>query len=169
VRWLSEHGDGKAERIVDKMPDNYLYLGLIAAMFPNAVLVHCRRDLRDVAVSCWLTNFRSIPWANDPDHIATRFAQYRRIMDHWRAVLPVAIHEVDYEESVRDLEGVARRLIAACGLEWEPRCLEFHRLRRPVRTASVTQVRQPIYTQSVARWRNYEPALADLFARLPAQ
>jgi tetratricopeptide (TPR) repeat protein len=157
-----------AERIVDKMPDNYMYLGLMAAMFPNAVLIHCRRDLRDVAVSCWMTNFRSIPWANDPDHLATRFAQYRRVMDHWRTVLPIPIHEVDYEETVRDLEGVARRLIAACGLEWEPRCLEFHRLRRPVRTASITQVRQPIYKQSVARWKNYEQSLADLFARLPA-
>jgi hypothetical protein len=150
------------------MPDNYMYLGLIAAMFPGAVLIHCRRDLRDVAVSCWMTHFRSIRWANDPEHIATRFAQYRRFMDRWRAVLPIPIHDVSYEDTVSDLEDVARRLIAACGLEWEPRCLEFHRLRRPIRTASVTQVRQPIYTQSVARWRNYERELADLFARLPA-
>jgi hypothetical protein len=186
LQWLDEHEGGRdarapkhereclalergrLARIVDKMPDNYLYLGLIAAMFPHAVLIHCRRDLRDVAVSCWMTNFRSIPWANDPNHIATRFAQSRRVMDHWWTVLPVPIHEVDYEDTVSDLEGVARRLIAACGLEWEPGCLEFHHLRRPVRTASVMQVRQPIYTRSVARWRNYEPELADLFARLPA-
>ncbi len=101
------------------------------------MFIHSRRDLRDVAVSCWITNFRSIRWANDPEHIATRFQQYRRIMDHWKEVLPVPIHEVDYEETVSDLEGVARRLIAACGLEWEPACLEFHRTERPVRTASV--------------------------------
>jgi hypothetical protein len=144
-----------------------MYLGFIAALFPNAVLIHCRRDLRDVAVSCWMTNFRSIRWANEPDHIATRFAQYRRLMDHWRSVLPVTIHEVDYEDAVADLPGVARRLVAACGLEWEPACLEFHRARRPVRTASVAQVRQPLYTHSVARWRNYERPLAGLFARLP--
>ncbi len=156
-----------AERVVDKMPDNYMYLGLLAAMFPNAVFIHCRRDLRDVAVSCWMTDFRSIRWANDPDHIAHRFRQYRRLMDHWRAVLPVPIHEVDYEETVADLEGVARRLLAACGLEWDPACLEFHRTNRPVRTASVTQVRQPVYKQSVARWKNYERELADLFAALP--
>ena len=85
-------------------------------------------------------------------------------MDHWRAVLPVPIHEVDYEETVADLEGVARRLLAACGLEWDPACLEFHRTSRPVRTASVTQVRQPVYKHSVARWKNYERELADLFA-----
>jgi hypothetical protein len=131
------------------------------------VLIHCRRDLRDVAVSCWMNNFRSIRWANDTDHLTTRFAQYRRAMDHWRAVLPAPVHEVDYEETVADLEGVARRLVAACGLEWEPACLEFHRTRRPVRTASIAQVRQPLYTHAVARWRNYENALADLFARLP--
>ena len=79
-------------RIVDKMPDNYLYLGLLAVLFPRATFIHCRRDLRDVAVSCWMTDFRSIRWANDPEHIAGRFQQYRRIMDHWRAVLPVPIH-----------------------------------------------------------------------------
>jgi hypothetical protein len=75
---------------------------------------------------------------------------------------------VDYADTVGDVEGVACRLIAACGLEWEPACLEFHRTRRPVRTASITQVRQPIYSHSVARWKHYESALADLFARLPA-
>ncbi len=68
------------------MPDNYLYLGIVAALFPNATFIHCRRDLRDVAVSGWMTNFRIIPWANDCDHVATRFVQYRRVMDHWRAV-----------------------------------------------------------------------------------
>ncbi|HLJ97826.1 MAG TPA: tetratricopeptide repeat protein [Gemmataceae bacterium] len=168
LEWLHGYDEGRAAYIVDKMPDNYMYLGLIAVMFPNAVLIHCRRDLRDVAVSCWMTNFRSILWANDFEHLATRFTQYRRVMDHWRTVLPVTIHEANYEDVVSDFEGVARRLVAACGLEWEPACLDFHRLRRPVRTASATQVRRPIYSQSVARWRNYEAALAELFVRLPA-
>jgi tetratricopeptide (TPR) repeat protein len=167
VEWLHGLDGGRAERIVDKMPDNYMYLGLLAVMFPRAVFIHCRRDLRDVAVSCWMTDFRSIRWANDPQHIASRFAQYRRIMDHWRAVLPVPVHEVVYEEMVEDFEPAVRRLVAACGLQWEPACLKFHRTQRPIRTASVVQVRQPVYRQSVARWRNYELALADLFARLP--
>jgi tetratricopeptide (TPR) repeat protein len=155
-------------RVVDKMPDNYLYLGLLTILFPHGTFIHCRRDLRDVAVSCWMTDFSSIRWANDPGHIASRFQQYRRIMDHWRATMTAPMLEVDYEETVGDLEGVARKLIAACGLEWEPACPEFHRTQRPVRTASVTQVRQPVYRRSVARWRNYEPALADLFAALPS-
>ena len=159
---------GRAERIVDKMPDNYLYLGLLAILVPGAVFIHCRRDLRDVAVSCWMTDFRSLRWANDPQHIAGRFRQYCRIMNHWRAVLPVAIHEVDYEAAVDDLEPVARQLVAACGLDWEPACLEFHRSARPIRTASVVQVRQPVYKQSAGRWKKYEASLTDLFAALPS-
>jgi tetratricopeptide (TPR) repeat protein len=158
--------DGRAARVVDKMPDNYLYLGLLAALFPRARFLHCRRDLRDVAVSCWMTNFRHIRWASDAGHIAARFADYRRLMDHWRRVLPVAFLEADYEETVADLEGVVRRLVAWCGLAWEPACLAFHKGKGPVRTASVAQVRQPIYTRSVARWRHYQASLGTLFAKL---
>jgi tetratricopeptide (TPR) repeat protein len=152
--------------VADKMPDNYMYLGFLAALFPQAKFIHCRRDLRDIAVSCWMTHFSQIPWANDPGHIATRFEEYRRLMDHWRQVLPVAVLEVDYEETVADLEGVARRLVSWCGLEWEPGCLAFHEGTRPVRTASVSQVRQPIYQRSVARWKHYEQALAPLFSQI---
>jgi tetratricopeptide (TPR) repeat protein len=155
-----------ALRIVDKMPDNYLYLGLLASLFPRAKLIHCRRDLRDVAVSCWMTHFTELRWTNDQQHIASRFHEYLRIMEHWRKVLPMPLLEVDYEETVADLEGVARKLVAWCGLEWEPKCLEFHRLKRPVKTASAAQVRQPIYTTSVGRWKHYEQALASLFVRL---
>jgi len=158
---------GRAQRVVDKMPDNYMYLGLLAILFPTASFIHCRRDLRDVAVSCWINSFRGITWANDPTHIAARFHEYERVMDHWRAVLPAPIHEVDYEETVENLEDVARRLVAACGLDWEPACLDFHLNRRPVRTASVIQVRQPLYKNSVARWKNYERKLAGLFEALP--
>jgi tetratricopeptide (TPR) repeat protein len=158
--------NGPALRVVDKMPDNYLYLGLLATLFPRARFIHCHRDLRDVAVSCWMTQFRHIRWASDSDHIAARFREYQRVMEHWRRVLPVPGLEVDYEATVADLEGVARQLVAWCSLEWEPACLSFHQGKQPVRTASVSQVRQPIYTHSVGRWRNYEQALAPLFARL---
>ena len=160
---------GHTERIVDKMPDNYMYLGLLSVMFPRAVFIHCRRDLRDVAVSCWMTDFRSIRWANHFDHVASRFQGYRRLMDHWKTVLPGRIHEVDYEETVTDLESVSRQLLDACALAWEPACLDFHRTERPVKTASLTQVRQPVYQRSVARWKNYQSALADLFAALPGE
>jgi hypothetical protein len=155
-----------ADRIIDKMPDNYMYLGFLSVLFPKARFLQCRRDLRDVALSCWITQFRQIPWANNVEHIASRFGQYQRVMEHWRRVLPVPMLDVDYEEVVANLESVTRRVLDFCGLEWEPACLEFHRMHRPVRTASVTQVRQPIYRHSVARWRNYEKLLPPLFARL---
>jgi hypothetical protein len=88
-------------------------------------------------------------------------------MSHWQVVLPVPVHEVVYERLVDDFATEARRLVAACGLEWEPACAQFHQTRRSVRTASVTQVRQPLYRRSVARWKHYETQLADLFALLP--
>jgi hypothetical protein len=148
------------------MPENYLSLGVLASLFPRAKLIHCRRDLRDVAVSCWMTRFEKLRWANDQQHIASRFHEYRRLMDHWRKVLPAPLLEVDYEETVADLEGVARKLVAHCGLAWEPSCLEFQQANRPVRTASAVQVRQPVFRTSVERWRHYEEALGWLFARL---
>ncbi len=158
--------NGTAWRVTDKMPDNYMYLGLLHVLFPRARFIHCRRDLRDVAVSCWMTHFHQVRWANDPDHIAARFRDYRRILEHWSRVLPGTLLHIDYEDTVRDLEGVARRLVEWCGLEWEPACLQFHRTQRPIRTASVLQVRQPVYNRSVARWKHYEPTLGPLFRQL---
>jgi hypothetical protein len=158
-----------AERIVDKMPDNYIYLGMLAAMFPRAVFIHCRRDLRDVALSCWITDFRpeNIPWASDPSYMGSRFEQYLRLMDHWRRVMPAPIYELNYEDTVADLDGAVKNLLAACGLEYEPGCMEFYKTQRRVKTASLGQVRQPIYSRSVGRWRNYESELADLFRAIP--
>jgi tetratricopeptide (TPR) repeat protein len=155
-----------AQRVTDKIPDNYLFLGLLVTMFPRAKFVHCRRDLRDIAVSCWITHFRQINWASSPDHIAARFREYRRVMDHWDLVNPVPILTVDYENAVANLEEEARRLVDWCGLPWEPACLAFHETVRPVRTASVTQVRQPIYSKSVARWQRYTASLGPLFEQL---
>jgi hypothetical protein len=166
-RRLLELNGGEAARIADKMPDNYLHLGLITTLFPNATLIYCRRDSRDIAVSCWLTGFRSVRWTNTPEHVASRFHQHERLMNHWRKVLPAPIHQVDYEGTVADLEGTARRIVAVCGLDWHPACLNFHRTLRPVRTASFAQVRQPVYSSSVGRWKNYQSELADLFAALP--
>jgi len=123
--------------------------------------------LRDVAVSCRITDFRKIRWSCEPEALASRFTQYLRLMNHWRSVLPIRFVEVDYEETVANVEGMARRLLDACGLEWDPACLEFHRTQRSVRTASVTQVRKPIYTRSVTRWKNYESEMEDVFSLLP--
>lgn len=173
TRRLAEHHlaelgaiDSLADRIVDKMPENTLYLGFIAVLFPRARIIHCRRDVRDVALSCWLLNFAEVRWACDPDQIASRVAEYQRMMAHWRATLPIPIFELDYESLVGDLEATARKLLDFCGLDWEPGCLEFYRKQRPLRTPSVVQVRQPIYTSSLGRWKHYERSLAALFANL---
>ena len=98
--------------------------------------------------------------------LPSRFREYRRMTAHWRQVSPVRLLEVDYEETVADLEGVARRLVAWCGLDWDPSCLDFHKAQRPVRTASAVQVRQPVFQTSVGRWRHYEEHMAPLFAEL---
>jgi tetratricopeptide (TPR) repeat protein len=167
-RYLNELSaiNDQADRVVDKMPDNTIYLGLIATLFPRAKIIHCRRDLRDVALSCWMTDFLEVRWACDPDLIARRIDEHERLMAHWRRVLPTPMLEVDYEDVVSDLEKWSRAVVAWCGLEWDPACLEFHRTKRPVQTSSVAQVRQPIYTRSVGRWKNYERTLSPLFTGL---
>lgn len=155
-----------ALRIVDKMPDNYHLLGWILTVFPRARIIHCRRDVRDVALSCWMTMFAQIPWACQLEHLAERIIDYLRLMDHWRRVLPTSIYELDYEALVADQERESRRLVEFLGLAWDPACLNYHDNNRLVRTASITQVRQPIYRRSVARWKPYEAALAPLLERL---
>ena len=157
---------GAGERAVDKKLDNCFYLGWLAILFPNARFIHCRRDLRDVALSCWMTNFNEIHWANDLGLIAGRIREYQRIMAHWKEVLPVPMLDVHYEKMIADQEGESRRLIQSLGLEWEPECLAFYRTKRPVRTASVLQVRQPIYARSVGRWRHYRDTLRPLIEEL---
>ncbi len=163
--WLADR-NATADRVVDKMPENTLYLGLLAALFPRARFIYCRRDLRDAAVSCWLTNFGQVRWACDQQHIASRANEHVRVMEHWRQVLPVPVLEVEYESVIADLEGSSRKLIDWCGLEWDGGCLDFHKTRRPVQTASAAQVRRPIYSSSVGRWKNYEPYLGLMFGEL---
>jgi tetratricopeptide (TPR) repeat protein len=159
----------RAVRIVDKMPDNYQMLGLIATLLPKAHVIHVRRDLRDVALSCWLTNFARVRWAYTVEDIAARIREYQRLLEHWRRVLPLPILEIDYEEIVADLEPAARRLVAWCGLPWDPACLAFHQTKRPVQTASVHQVREPLYRRSVGRWRHYQDVLAPLLKMLGSE
>jgi hypothetical protein len=113
-----------------------------------------------------MTHFGQLRWSCEANHIASRIIETDRIMNHWQGVLPLPIFEVVYEKIVEDLEPTARDLIAWAGLDWEPACLQFHETRRQVRTASVLQVRQPLYRGSVGRWKNYERSLAFLFHKL---
>ncbi len=150
------HGQSDAIRVIDKMPDNYSLLGWILTLFPNAKIIHCRRNLADVALSCWMTQFGKITWSNHWEHLETRVHEYLGLMEHWKTVLPGRFLEIDYEELVNNQEEQTRRLLEWIGVEWDPICLDFHESDRLVRTASITQVREPIYKRSVDRWRNYE-------------
>jgi tetratricopeptide (TPR) repeat protein len=153
----------KLPRITDKMPSNYVHVGLIHLLFPNARIVHCTRDPMDNALSCFEQNFsHPTSWAWDLDDIGHYYIQYRRLMTHWTAVLPVPMLEFSYEATVRDFEPAARRLIDFCGLDWEAACLDFHRTDRPVLTASKGQVRRPIYDSSIGKWRRFEAQLEPL-------
>ncbi len=158
---------GEAARVVDKLPANFHHLGLIATLFPRARVIHCRRDPRDTCVSCFVQDFREPhPFALDLEHLGHYYREYERLMSHWKRVLPVPVFELDYEELTADQEGVSRRLVAFCGLEWDERCLRFHETDRPVQTASALQVRKPMYRSAVGRWKRYERHLGPLLAAL---
>ncbi len=153
-----------AARITDKMPDNYFLLGLIRLMLPEAKLLHVRRHPLDTCLSCYTTYFtQGHAYAYDLGELGSRYRMYRELMDHWNAVLPAgSILELDYENLIGDLEGQARRILDYCGLPWDDRCLSFYDAERPVETASLAQVRRPLYRSSVGRWRLYEKHLAPL-------
>jgi tetratricopeptide (TPR) repeat protein len=160
-----------AERITDKMPDNFLYTGLIHLALPNARIIHLRRDPRDVGLSCFSQWFEDGGqyFSYDLIEIGCYIRAYQKLMAHWRAALPAgAMLEVDYEEIVGDLEGQARRILDYCGLPWDDAVLSFHATERVVQTASMMQVRQPIYSSSVGRWRHYERQLQPLLEILQA-
>ena len=156
-----------AERVTDKMPGNYLRLGLVGLLFPRAAIIHCRRDPLDTCLSCYFQNFRKgQSFSYDLRHLGVVYCQYERLMAHWRKVLPNPILDLDYEALIADQEGQSRRLVDFCGLPWDPRCLRFHEHGRPVRTASFWQVRQPLYNSAVGRWRRFAPHLGPLFEAL---
>lgn len=162
LAWLRANSGG-ARRIIDKMPDNVFQLGLIATLFPNARVIFCARDRRDVALSCFFQHFsRPLRFDTDLDDCAFRTEQVERLISHWRQALPLRSMVMSYEALLAAPEAESRRLIDFLGLDWEPACLEFHKTKRAVRTASWSQVRQELYTGAAGRWRHYA-------AHLPAE
>jgi len=167
VRKLAEIAPGAA-RVTDKMPSNFRWAGLIRLILPNARIIHCRRDPVDTCLSCYTRKFsKGQPFAYDLRDLGLYYRAYDGLMDHWRELLPAdRFMEVEYEAVVDDLEGEARRLVAFCGLDWDEACLSFYQTPRAVRTASVNQVRKPLYRSSVARWKAYEAHLGPLLEAL---
>jgi hypothetical protein len=155
-------------RVVDKTPSNFKHVGLIHLIAPNARIIHCRRDPVDTCLSCYSKLFTGEQnFVYDLTELGRYYCGYARLMDHWRGLLPAdRFIEIHYEDLVANLEGEARRLLAGLGLDWNESCLAFHKTDREVRTASVNQVRQPIYRDAVGRWKPVAPHLAPLLAAL---
>jgi tetratricopeptide (TPR) repeat protein len=158
----------KAKRVVDKMPLNFLHVGLIHLALPNARIVHIKRDPLDTCLSCYLQMFAGdAGFVYNLGELGRYYKAYEALMAHWRAALPEgAMLEVQYEDLVNDLEGQARRIVEYCRLEWNARCLEFYKTKRAVSTASLVQVRQPLFRTSIGRWRPYKEQLRPLLDAL---
>jgi len=152
-----------ARYVTDKMPLNFIYLDLIAVLFPDCHVIHCTRDPLDTCLSCYMTEFETpYDFAENLLDLGSFYGLYRALMDHWRSVLPVKILDVRYENVVSDLEVETRRMLDFLTLDWDPRCLEFHQSGRVANTASREQVKRPIYPTSVGRWKHYERHLGAL-------
>jgi hypothetical protein len=166
VEAISDHGL-EARRLIDKTPLNFLYIGLIHLAMPGATIIHLRRHPLDSCYAMYKTLFRlGFPFTYSLQDVGRYFIAYRRLMAHWRACLPGRILDVDYEELVADQENVTRRILAHCGLDFEPACLEFHKQDGPAATASAAQVRKPLYSSSVGRWKSYQRHLQPLAGKL---
>ncbi|MDP6691697.1 MAG: sulfotransferase [Alphaproteobacteria bacterium] len=152
-----------AARVTDKMPGNFWHLGLISRLFPKTRIIHCRRDAMATCFSIFQQMFAGYhPYAYDLGKLGRRQRSHDRLMEHWRQVLPLPLLDVAYEDLVADQEGQSRRIVEFCGLDWDEQVLNFHETRRNIQTASLWQVRQPIYTNALAGWRAYEEFLGPL-------
>jgi tetratricopeptide (TPR) repeat protein len=154
-----------AVRATDKLPHNFQYVGLIRMLFPGAKIIHCVRDARDTCLSCYSQNFFGYhPYTSNLGHLGRHYRDYQRLMAHWHSLIPML--KVPYEEVVENPEQWSRKLVDYCGLDWEEQCLRFYEVGQMTRTASYDQVRQPIYTSAVGRWKHYESHLTQLFEGL---
>ena len=154
-----------AIRITDKMPDNFLRIGLIKTIFPHARIIHCQRNPLDTCTSIFVTNFADVhgnEYSFDLTELGRYYLDYKRLMTHWHSLFSSEIFEVQYEELVMNQEKVSRQLIEYLKLDWDEKCLDFHHNKRGVRTASSLQVRKPMYKNSINRWKRYEQHLGPL-------
>jgi len=159
--------DAEAAHVTDKLPQNFQHLGLIALLFPHTRVIHCVREPRDTCLSTYFQLFYQVhTYATDLANIGVYYKAYDRLMAHWKNVLDLPILEVSYADVVADQERMSRKLVEFCGLEWTDRCLAFHETKRVVTTCSYDQVRRPVYSSSVGRWRNYEKYLDPLLRAL---
>ncbi|MEH6476081.1 MAG: sulfotransferase [Sneathiella sp.] len=156
-----------AKRVIDKMPQNFLYIGHLHLMFPNAKIIHVKRNPVDTSVSNFCANFgSSLYYSNDLTSLGQYYVAYNGLMEHWKESLPDNILEIQYEDVVADLEKNARRMLEFIDLDWDERCLNFYQHTRSVNTANFDQVRQPTYKTSVGRHERYGDLLKPLLDEL---
>ena len=146
------------------MPLNFLHLGFISMLFPDAHVIHCVRDPLDTCLSCYIHELPEVAYAftYNLEHLGVYYKQYRRLMNHWMTALLLRIMEVRYEELVSNQEEISRAMIGFSGLEWDDRCLRFNENERLVHTASIQQVRKPMFSTSIGRWKYYGSYLTPL-------
>ena len=158
---------GGSDRVTDKMPSNFQYVGLIHQLFPNAKIIHVTRNPMDTCMSCYSYFFGgALHFAYDLSDLGFYYRSYERVMRLWNKVLPDKILNVSYEELVKNQESETRKMLAFCDLPWEENCLSFHKTTRVVATASTDQVREPIHTGAIEKWKRYEKHLGELIASL---
>jgi hypothetical protein len=166
IHYLMQFGHD-SKRILDKMPFNFLHLGLIYCLFPSAKIINCRRNLVDTGISCYFQNFvDDLHWSTDLGDIGKYITGYIDIMEHWENVLPIQILNLDYENLVQEPEIQTRSIIEFLELDWDVNCLNFFEGKSFVTTASSWQVREPVYASAINRWRKYENHLGPLLDEL---
>ena len=160
----------QAGRITDKLPFNFMMIGLIKIALPNAKIIHCVRDARDTSLSIYKQNFstENYRFAYDLKTVGQFHNLYRKLMKHWHQLMPGAIYDIEYESLTQNPEREIRNLLSACDLEWQEGCLDFDKSEGLVKTASFYQVRQPMYTSSVKLWEQYQEFLGPLINELNA-
>jgi len=163
LRGLRSHCPVSKPHIIDKMPNNYFNIGLIQLLFPNATIIHCVRDPMDTCWSIFRQYFNGMhPYAYDQKLLGRYYLRYQQLMEHWHTVLPGKIFDVHYEQLVENPEKIIPELLNHCNLPWDKECLSFHRTKRTVNTASMQQVRRPMYKSSLKSWSPITEELADL-------
>lgn len=160
----------EALRVIDKMPENFLYLGAISLIFPNARIIHCRRNPIDTCLSNYFQRFHyGHAYSYDLGTLAGYYRQYQRLMRHWHEVCDIKIMDIEYESLVDDPDGASRRMVEFIGLPWDDGCLRYYESKRAIASASYDQASLPIYDRSKERWRHYERHIGPLRQLLAEQ
>ena len=155
-------------KVSDKMPHNFMHIGFILRLFPSAHIIHCTRHPLDTTLSCYIAEFGNIGhnYAYNLNNMGKYYLEYNRLMDHWLSIYGDRIHDICYENLITDTEATCKNLLASCNLEWDEKCLDFHKTKRNVRTLSYDQVKRPIYSEAMFRWKHYKPFLGKLIETL---